>query len=194
MVLAAKDNTDYGENKSADVPLWGELCVYDSPKEALESLGPDYLQPPAFVRLVLVADSALLRTMCKHGEEVLTSDTAGLYLQVAPSCPAFYAIWEDGPNNTTHDVRNELDRRASRDALLNEFKCKVPVSLTVARGIPKSRKGVVVKVHPGVSVACSHWDPTSEEDHSCDDKDGSSMGEDEGVEEGVEVIKVEGGD
>lgn len=182
--LAAKDNTEYGANTSADVPLWGRLCVYDSPQEALKSLGPNYLTPPAFVRLVLVADSALLRTLCKHGEEVLSSDTAGLYLQVAPSCPAFYAIWEDGSKNTTHDVRNELDRQASRDTLLNKFKNNVPVSLAVATGIPKSPKGVVVEVNPGVSVPCNHWDSTSEDD----DSDGSDVDNGEGSE-----VEVEGG-
>ena len=155
--LAAKDNTEYDINSTCDVPLWGKLCVFDSPREALESLGPNYLTAPCFVRLVLVADSALLRKLCKDGEEVLSSDTAGLYLRVAASCPAFFAIWEDGSQNTTHYVRNALDRQASRDALLNKFKVQVPVSLAVATGIPKRPNGVVVKINPGVSVACNSW-------------------------------------
>lgn len=102
--------------------------------------------------------------MCNPGEESVSSDTAGLYLKVSPSSPAFYAIWEDADSgSTTHKVRNELNRTASRGVLLKQFQSKAPVSLTAAKHIAKSRtnEGVVIKVDPGVSLACSRWAHTS---------------------------------
>lgn len=105
--------------------------------------------------------------MCENGKEVLSSDTVGLYLKVDPTCPAFYAIWEDEIDSPTHEVRNELDRQATRDALLKQFKHKAPVCLTVAKAISKTKtgKGAVVKVKAGVSIACTRWaDDASESD------------------------------
>ena len=71
------------------------------------------------MRLVRVADSTLLSTMCEHGEEVVSSHTGGLYLEVSPSCPAFHATWEDDESDSViHDGQNFLDRRSTRDVLL----------------------------------------------------------------------------
>ena len=110
------------------------------------------------MRLVRVADSTLLSTMCKHGEEVVSSDTGGLYLEVSPSCPAFHAIWEEEESDSvTHEVQNFLDRRSTRDVLLQSVGKGNPIGLRLTTAISSSRKGVVVKVVPGVSVACRRW-------------------------------------
>eukprot|EP00904_Undaria_pinnatifida_P008992 jgi/Undpi1/5222/HiC_scaffold_2.g00504.m1 len=109
--LCAQVGTSYKANENA-IPIWGRFVVYDSPAHAPESLSADYLEPPTYVRLVRVADSTLLSTMCEHGEEVVSSDTGGLYLEVSPSCPAFHATWEDDESDSViHDGQNFLDRR-----------------------------------------------------------------------------------
>jgi len=111
--LCAKSGESYKPKENA-IPLWGELVIYDSPADALERLEehPDDTKLD-FVRVVLVADAVLLGRMCKHGSEVLSSTEAGLYLEVHPSCPAYFARWNEDPKITTHDVQNSLDRRWS---------------------------------------------------------------------------------
>lgn len=70
----------------------GKAAIFDTLQAALDSLDPaadhDDLQ---FVRVVLVANTSLL--MCVNGKEVVRSPEAALYLEVAPTCPAYYAMW-----------------------------------------------------------------------------------------------------
>lgn len=156
--LCAKNGTKYTAGENA-LPLWGTLRIYDTQEEALRTLGENYLDSPSFVRLVLVADAALLRSLCKPGDEVVPSETVGLYLSVSSTCPAFYAIWDDDDDSThmTHEVLNELKRQDNREALLKMFNRKHPLSLKLSKSLPASRPGSTVKVRPGVSVACSRW-------------------------------------
>lgn len=159
--LCARDNTSYKPNENA-IPLWGELMVYDSPEEALDAIsttGED--TDLSFVRLVLVGDANMLSGFCKHGQEILSSERAGLYLRVHPTCPAYNAMWDADDKNTTHEVENILDRKWNTDKLLNTFKQGMgPISLNCVSNIASSRKGVAVKVHPGVSVVREGWSPT----------------------------------
>lgn len=163
MTLHAQDGKKYKINDS-DIPIWGDAVVYDTRQAALNSLDPDDdnvdLQ---FVRLVLVADTNLLKRLCIASKEIVRSAEAGLYLKVARTCPAYYAMWEEDSTETTHhEVYSYLKRTSKREALLNAFIDKAggvpaPARLGVFKGIDGATPGVVMRVNPGVSVVRKGW-------------------------------------
>lgn len=123
-------------------------------------MNDDDTQP--YVRLVLVADYDLLNTMLLPGKERLQTRAAGLYLRVAPTCPAYYALWDSNQAVTSHEVLNGLKRGAPRDVLLDTMKDNVggkpsPVKLNVYKTIRSTNPGGVVLVNPGVSVVRGGW-------------------------------------
>ncbi|CAN0423878.1 unnamed protein product, partial [Ectocarpus sp. 12 AP-2014] len=160
--LCAKDNTSYKADTN-DIPIWGKVVVYDSMQQALESLNIEERSTDLqFVRLVQVADNDLLKRMCTKNEIVRNPD-AGLYLQIAPTCPAYYASCdqEEGKNSkkstAMHEVASYLQRTDNRAKLINSFVddqvgVPAPVKLVVVRRIKASAHGVAVRVSPGVSV------------------------------------------
>ncbi|CAN0243134.1 unnamed protein product, partial [Ectocarpus sp. 4 AP-2014] len=158
--LCAKDNIAYKVD-THDIPIWGKVVVYHSTQQALASLNiEDGSTDLEFVRLVVVADNDLLKRMCsKH--EIVRSPDAALYLQIAPTCPAYYASCEQEPdkNKSTalHEIPSYLQRTDSREKLINSFVddqvgVPAPAKVVVVRRINASAKGVAVYVNPGVSV------------------------------------------
>lgn len=158
--LCAKDNTAYKAD-THDIPIWGKVVVYDSMQQALDSLNIEERSTDLqFVRLVQVADNDLLKRMCTKWEIVRNPD-AGLYLQIAPTCPAYYATCdqEEGKNKSTalHEIASYVQRTDNREKLINSFVddqvgVPAPVKLVVVRRINASANGVAVRVSPGVSV------------------------------------------
>ncbi|CAM9533490.1 unnamed protein product [Pylaiella littoralis] len=156
--LHALDGQRYAKTSST-IPLWGDLVIFNTRLEALDSLQPENDSSSLqYVRLVLLADYPLLSRMCEVGKESVRSSDAGLYLKVCATCPAYYAMWDTTPENTTHEVLNILERAAARDVLLKKFKNEAtggnpsPLSLNVTCVIDANANGVEVKVDPGVSV------------------------------------------
>ena len=148
---------------SMDIPIWGSTVIFNTPQDALQSLDPDNddlsLQ---FVRLVLVADYHLLQSLCVHGKEGVRSTEAGLYIKVSPTCPAYYAMWDDSTEKTSHEVASYLGRSEKRAAWMDSFndlsgKTPAPVKLKVCKTIQICENGTPVKVRPGVSVVRSGW-------------------------------------
>ncbi|CAM9554090.1 unnamed protein product [Ectocarpus fasciculatus] len=184
--LCAKDKKAY-QTAHNDIPVWGKAVVYDSHRQALDSLNiGDHSTDLQFVRLVRVADNGLLKKMCPKNQVVKHAE-AGLYLHVAESCPAYYACCEQGndKSSTHHEISSYLQRTDNREALIGAFKDGVPgypapVRLVVTGRIAASNPGKPVNVDPGVSVICPRTsDPSSSSGQGS--QEGSDAGEDEGV-------------
>lgn len=128
----------------------------------LASLKPDEDGPSLqFVRLVQVADNGLLKQMCSSKEECVVSEDAGLFIEVAATCPAYYSLWDENSSDVTHEVRTSCDRKEKRNELLSRFGNSAlaqptPLRLTTL-GIASRGKGVEVKVAPGVTVVRPGW-------------------------------------
>ncbi|CAN0259142.1 unnamed protein product [Ectocarpus sp. 6 AP-2014] len=158
--LCARNKTSY-QTAHNDIPVWGNPVVYDSHRQALDSLNiEDHSTDLQFVRLVRVADNGLLKKMCPKNQIVKHSE-AGLYLRVAESCPAYYACCEQGNDKSSahHEISSYLQRTDNRETLIGAFNDGVPgyhapVRLVVTGRIAASNPGVAVCVDPGVSVIC----------------------------------------
>ena len=93
----------------------------------------------------------------------MPSREAGLYLQVAQTCPAYYAMWDDSPTgHAAHEVYSYLKRSDTRETLLRSFIDKeggapAPTTLNIFRVIDAATPGAIVKVIPGVSVVRLGW-------------------------------------
>lgn len=182
--LCARNKTSY-RTAHNDIPVWGKAVVYDSHRQALDSLNVgDHSTDLQFVRLVRVADNGLLKKMCPKNQVVKHSE-AGLYLRVAESCPAYYACCEQGKDksSTHHEISSYLQRTDNRETLIGAFNDGVPgypapVRLVVTGRIAASNPGVAVYVEPGVSVICPRTsDPSSSSGQ------GSPQGSDAGEED-----------
>ena len=108
--------------QSHEIPIWDKPIIFDTRQLALASLKPEEdgtnLQ---FVRLVLVADYDLLKRMCAR-KEVVWSREAGLYIKVAQTYPAYYAMWDDSPKGlAAHEICSYLKRSDMRQTLLRSF-------------------------------------------------------------------------
>ena len=163
LCLHADDDTRYPLN-SHEIPIWGKPIVYDSRQQALDSLKPtEDSTDLQFVRLVLVCEYDLLKRLLCGEKEVVRSREAGLYLQVAQTCPAYYATWDDSPTgHVAHEVSSYLKRSDTRETLLRSFIDKeggapAPAKLNVFRVIDAATPGAIVKVIPGVSVVRLGW-------------------------------------
>lgn len=71
----------------------------------------------------------------------MVSEDAGLYLEVTPTCPAYYALWDGVADDTTHEVRSKCSRRDNRQQLLARFNNAAsgdttPVRLSVRVVVP----------------------------------------------------------
>ena len=117
LCLHADNDTRYPLN-SHEIPIWGKPIVYGSRQQALDSLKPtEDSTDLQFVRLVLVCEYDLLKRLCGK-KEVVRSRQAGLYLQVAQTCPAYYATWDDSPTgHAAHEVSSYLKRSDTRETL-----------------------------------------------------------------------------
>ena len=162
LCLHAEDDIRYPLN-SHEIPIWGKPIVYDSRQQALDSLKPtEDSTEHQFVRLVLVCKYDLLKRLCGK-KEVVRSREAGLYLQVAQTCPVYYAMWDDSPTrHAAHEVSSYLKRSDTRETLLRSFIDKeggapAPAKLNVLRVIDAATPGAIVKVIPGVSVVRLGW-------------------------------------
>ncbi|CAM9761847.1 unnamed protein product, partial [Ectocarpus sp. 8 AP-2014] len=190
--LCARAKKSY-QTAHNDIPVWGKAVVYDSHRQALDSLNiGDHSPDLQFVRLVRVADNGLLKKMCPNNQVVKHSE-AGLYLHVAESCPAYYACCEQGKDksSTHHEISSYLQRTDDREKLISYFKDDVrvpgypaPVRLVVTGRIAASNPGAAVYVDPGVSVICA---PTSDPSSSSDQglPEGSDAGGEQDVGSGV---------
>lgn len=161
--LHAKTNKRYSARDS-DIPIWGSPVIYDTRQGALESLNPDDDHTDLqFVRLVLVADYDLLKRLCIKGKEVVRSPDAALYCKVAPTCPAYYALWEESlGSQPAHEVCSYFQRTWTTEQLLKTFHdvaggIPSPTKLHLCRGIRSSDPGRMVQVKPGVSVVHRGW-------------------------------------
>ena len=162
LCLHAEDGTRYPIN-GHEIPIWGKSIVYDSRQQALDSLKPSEDSTDLhFVRLVLVAEYGLLKRLCAK-KEVVRSREAGLYIQVAQTCPVYYAMWDDSPTgHAAHEVSSYLKRSDTRETLLRSFNDKeggapAPAKLNVFRVIDAATPGAIVKVILGVSVVRLGW-------------------------------------
>lgn len=151
--------------RASQIPIWGTAVVFDSKGEAEQWLHDSYMEDSAdmqYVRLVFVADYVLLKRMVDPGKEVVRSSEAGLYIIVAPTCPAYHALWDSGDaREHTHSVVSFLDRGASRQTLLNTFDDNVggapaPCCLYLHRA-SATGGGAEILVDPGVSVVRDGW-------------------------------------
>ncbi|CAB1107040.1 unnamed protein product [Ectocarpus sp. CCAP 1310/34] len=178
VTLFALDAQRYNVGAS-DLPVWGEYIVSDSLEEAYASIKPDDdAENLQYVRLLHVADTQLLRRMCKEAEESVVSEDAGLYLRVAKSCPAFYALWDESEDNAgTHEVRNRCARTDSTSNLVAKFRgtgsTEFPVFLKVCQEIAAKNRGRGVHVQPGLSVVRPGWYKSPETESSSNDEGGS---------------------
>lgn len=117
---------------------------------------------PFSVRLALVVDYHLLKSLCVHGKEGVRSTKAGLNTKVPPTCPAYYALWDDSTQDTPNEVASYPGRSKKRAALLDALADtstakSAPAKLNVCNPVQSSGNGKVVKVRPGVSVVRSGW-------------------------------------
>ena len=93
----------------------------------------------------------------------MRSREAGVYIQVAQTCPAYYAMWDASPTgHAAHEVSSFLKRSDTRETLLRSFIDKeggapAPAKLDVFRVIEAATPGAIVKVNPGVSVVRLGW-------------------------------------
>lgn len=154
-VLHAMQGEAYDINRN-DIPLWGSLIICNTLTEAKRSL-PGVTGGHQYVRLVLLADNDQLKGMLEQGKEVLLQQQASLYLRVAETCPAYYAIWESTRENTHHEVVNSLPRSVDRRKLMAAWKdannnVSAPLKLRVFRAM--TRAGEAVMVHQGTSGIC----------------------------------------
>eukprot|EP00903_Cladosiphon_okamuranus_P014251 g13237.t2 len=168
------------ETNQAQIPIWGTAVIFDSRDEAEDSLVDKYGQDSldlCYVRLVHVADSDLLKRMVDPNEEAVRSKDAGLYIDVAPTCPVYYARWDTRDDaEYTHSVISFLDRGSPRHKLLDLFNDRVagsnpsPCSLHLHKAVRGGRGDVEMRVNPGVSVVRVGWsDPDHDEAGGDDD-------------------------
>ena len=149
--------------QSHEIPIWGKPIIFDTRQLALASLKPvENGTELQFVRLVLVADYDLLKHMCAK-KEVVWSREAGLYMKVAQTCPAYYAMWNDSPKgHAAHEICSYLKRSDMRQTLLRSFVDKegeAPASakLDVYRVISAATPGAMIKVNCGVRIVRLGW-------------------------------------
>ena len=161
--LHALEGQAYGSG-SGDIPIWGKPVIFNSRQDALDWLNPEKDEIDLqFVRLVLVADYHLLKRMCVPALEGVQSTEAGLYIEVSPTCPAFYALWDETTADTAHEVCSNLRRSWTRDALVKTFQdgaggIVAPLKLQLCKAIQSSSGGgAMVKVNPGVTVVRRGW-------------------------------------
>lgn len=113
-----KQRRSRSSTKVSDILIWGDLVVYTSPEEAIESLSNDCVDEQ-LVRLLMIADNAQLRLMLEAGVE-LCSAGASLYLRVDPSCPIYWMRWDPVKTNADLDISCAIPHRGSRETMLNQ--------------------------------------------------------------------------
>lgn len=103
-----------------DIPLWGQLVVYDTPDEALASLSEEEKEEQ-YVRLVLVATNRQLTQTLAPGKE-LCRPRAALYMRVSNTCPFYYLPWLEDHKDVDMDIISSVPHKASRNSMLNAVK------------------------------------------------------------------------
>lgn len=106
--------------QKADLPLFGDLVVYDSEDQATESLDEDD-KTLQCVRLVQVANTRQLRGMLDKATEICRP-TSALYLRVSKLCPMYWAKWRSDQEHADLDVVSDVPQSGSRDAFLSKMK------------------------------------------------------------------------
>ncbi|CAN0420965.1 unnamed protein product, partial [Ectocarpus sp. 12 AP-2014] len=100
---------------------------FESWQDAYKSLDQD-AHTKGYVRLVRAASNAQPRACCTTGEECLTSSTAQLFLQVAQTCPMFWARWSSYREDAGMDIRSALPTSGNKKAMVRRW--KPPTSAT----------------------------------------------------------------
>ncbi|CAM9764866.1 unnamed protein product, partial [Sphacelaria rigidula] len=80
--------------KHMDIGCWGQLIIYNTPEEAVESLTDEEAEHQ-YVRLVLVATNRQLSWTLARGKE-LCRPRAALYMRLDRTCPLYHLSWEEG--------------------------------------------------------------------------------------------------
>ena len=174
---------------SSDVPLWGTLVVCRSHLEAWHTLSDDD-KASQRVRMVRVADNKQLCKLIEPGVE-LCGPHAELYLRVAPTCPAYYAMWDSDASTAHMEVASKLPNSGSRQGLLANFLADgtsqtCPIRLRVRRSIraSKTTDSSVILVDPGNRVVCSSGSSEVDSDMSSSGRANNNRDEEEEEEEG----------
>ena len=161
--LHASDGQE-NDSRPCDIPIWGKPVIFNSRQDALDWLNPEKDEIDLqFVRLVLVADYHLLKRMCVPTQEGLRSTKAALYIEVSPTCPAFYALWDETTADTAYELCSNLQRSWKRDALVKSFQdgaggIAAPLKLQLCKAFQgSSGDGSMIKVNPGVAVVRRGW-------------------------------------
>lgn len=121
-----------------DVPCWGELVVFDSAQDALDSLS-DHEQEAQLVRLIKIADHSQLKAMLDTRKE-LCQPKAALYLRLTPSCPVYYLSWEADKETDEMEIHITIPQKAAgrvellRAASIADDGHHYPVFAKVGRG------------------------------------------------------------
>ncbi|CBJ33622.1 expressed unknown protein [Ectocarpus siliculosus] len=114
-----------------DLLIWGCLHVYDSRRDAYLSLDED-AHDKRYVRLIRAASNAQLRACCTPGEACLTSSTAQLFLQVAPTCLMYWARWSTDRRETRMDIRSALPLSSDKEAMIGRWQPPTPATSATA--------------------------------------------------------------
>lgn len=100
-----------------DIPIWGEIVVYDSKADAIESLSYDD-KATQCVRLIRIASNRQLSNMLLKGKEVCQPHAA-LYMRVAETCPLHWVSWDRNPTKGgTIEIIIGIPQKGARDETL----------------------------------------------------------------------------
>lgn len=178
-----------------DIPIWGELVVYDTPQDALASLSHNELENQ-LVRLIYIASNHQLRQMLEPGKE-LCHDKSALYLRVGESNPFYCMSWETDLNKADMDIICFIPRSATLSAMLETVRGNESGDVAVVARLARKQKdhqkhptrrnlyifpGDVVVGGPGFAQSlcqkAARGSDDEEGENDGDDEDGSEEKED----------------
>ncbi|CAN0009636.1 unnamed protein product [Sphacelaria rigidula] len=99
-----------------EMPLWGKYRVYNTPREAVDSIPQEILDQQC-IRLVLVASNRQLRRLVKSGREACQPDAA-LYLEVSNTCPFYQLEWDTGWEGVVMGIRSKIPHNGPKDSYI----------------------------------------------------------------------------
>lgn len=99
-----------------DIPIWGELVVYDTPQDAVASLSDSEIKDQ-LVRLIYLASNHQLRQMLEPGKE-LCHEQSALYMRVAKCSPLHCMPWETETEKADVDIVRFIPRTGTRSTML----------------------------------------------------------------------------
>ena len=169
----------------SQLPVWGRLRICNSTAKAYQDL-PEQHQSDDRVRLILAASNRQLKAMLTVGKEVICSPNAQLYLEVAPTCPMYYARRTPTAELSCMEITSNVPVDGNREDVMSPWVssktvtelslgCPLEGSITTPPKVSSADgvNGVVVHVYDGDFVV--HGDNISNTD--VPSGSGSSSGE-----------------